>query len=148
VRALQSFLKTFEHRPGQVDGVFGPKTDRAVRSFQSERGLTIDGIVGSYTRGSIGVLRNLADKASVLDPDGRILGSGARGGDVAELQGLLKVAGYDPGAADGYFGPKTEASVKAFQQARGITQDGIVGPGTRSALTKLLGLTALIECDS
>jgi peptidoglycan hydrolase-like protein with peptidoglycan-binding domain len=148
VRALQSFLETFEHRPGQVDGVFGSKTERAVRSFQGERGLTIDGIVGSYTRGSMGVLRNLSDMASVLDPDGRILGNGARGGDVAELQGLLKVAGHDPGAADGYFGPKTEASVKAFQQVRGITQDGIVGSGTRSALTKLLGLTALIECDS
>jgi len=148
VRVLQSFLKVFEHRPGPVDGIFGPKTDGAVRSLQGERGLTIDGIVGSNTRGAIGTLQNLADQASVLDPDGRILSRGARGGDVVELQGLLKVVGHDPGSADGYFGPKTEAAVRSFQQARGIAVDGVVGAGTRSVLTELLGLTALIECEA
>ena len=146
VRALQSFLTVFAHRPGPVDGIFGPKTDTAVKSFQVERNLTIDGIVGSNTRGAIGTLKTLADKASVLDPDGRIIGPGSRGGDVVELQGLLKVAGHDPGIPDGYFGPKTEAAVRSFQRSQGIALDGVVGPGTRAALTQVLGLTALISC--
>jgi peptidoglycan hydrolase-like protein with peptidoglycan-binding domain len=41
----------------------------------------------------------------------------------------------------------TYNSVRAFQQARGLGVDGIVGQGTRAALTELLGLTALIDCD-
>jgi peptidoglycan hydrolase-like protein with peptidoglycan-binding domain len=65
---------------------------------------------------------------------------------VVELQGLLKVAGHDPGIPDGHFGPKTEAAVRSFQQAQGIALDGVVGPGTRAALTHVLGLTALISC--
>ncbi|HSM01516.1 MAG TPA: peptidoglycan-binding protein [Acidimicrobiia bacterium] len=147
VRALQSFLDVFAHDPGPVDGIFGPLTETAVRSFQTERRLTIDGIVGSNTRGAIGTLKTLADKASVLDPDGRILSRGARGGDVVELQSLLKVTGHDPGIPDGYFGPKTEAAVRSFQQARGVAIDGLVGPGTRAALTQVLGLEALISCS-
>jgi hypothetical protein len=65
----------------------------------------------------------------------RLLRRGDRGDDVQELQRLLQQAGYDPGAIDGIFGPKTEAAVKAFQQAHSLEADGIVGPLTRAALT-------------
>jgi peptidoglycan hydrolase-like protein with peptidoglycan-binding domain len=49
---------------------------------------------------------------------------------VGDLQGALKALGYNPGPIDGVFGAATEAAVKAFQQARGITADGIVGKVT------------------
>jgi peptidoglycan hydrolase-like protein with peptidoglycan-binding domain len=46
---------------------------------------------------------------------------------VGDLQEALKALGYNPGPIDGVFGAATEAAVKAFQQARAITADGIVG---------------------
>ena len=54
---------------------------------------------------------------------------------VEELQVALSEAGYDPGAADGNFGRRTEAAVAAFQEANGLSVDGRVGPETASALS-------------
>jgi murein L,D-transpeptidase YcbB/YkuD len=53
---------------------------------------------------------------------------------VKELQQALAAAGYDPGPADGTFGQGTEKAVVAFQQAKGLSPDGVVGPETASAL--------------
>jgi putative chitinase len=58
----------------------------------------------------------------------------AHGEDVIALQQALKAHGFDPGAADGDFGPGTEAAVIAFQRSEGLTPDGIVGPQTRAKL--------------
>ncbi len=53
-----------------------------------------------------------------------LLKLGSTGDDLVKLQQKL---GVDP---IGKFGPKTEAAVKAWQSANGLTADGIVGPGT------------------
>jgi hypothetical protein len=65
----------------------------------------------------------------------RTLLLGARGDDVRQLQQLLRSAGFDPGPADGIFGAKTDAAVRAFQGSRGLAVDGKVGPMTLAALT-------------
>ena len=57
-----------------------------------------------------------------------------RGDDIKALQAMLNVLGYDCGAVDGVFGNKTKAAVLAFQTAKGLAADGIVGPLTRAAL--------------
>ena len=58
---------------------------------------------------------------------------GDSGAAVTYLQTLLRGAG-DALAADGAFGPETEAAVIAFQAARKLTRDGVVGPKTWTAL--------------
>lgn len=52
VKWLQYALKRFGFTL-VIDGIFGPKTDEAVRAFQAERGLIVDGIVGPKTRAEL-----------------------------------------------------------------------------------------------
>jgi peptidoglycan hydrolase-like protein with peptidoglycan-binding domain len=55
---------------------------------------------------------------------------------VEHLQSTLEARGYDPGPVDGDFGPRTEAAVKEYQEAHGLTADGIVGPLTWASLNE------------
>ena len=59
---------------------------------------------------------------------------GSRGPEVTSLQLALRTAGYYTEAIGDYFGPATRQAVIAFQKARGLTVDGIVGPQTWAAL--------------
>jgi len=59
--------------------------------------------------------------------------NGSKGDDVRTLQSKLNELGYSL-TVDGAFGPKTEASVKQYQQSKGLDVDGIVGPKTWAAL--------------
>ena len=49
VKTLQVLLNGFGFDCGEADGIFGSKTQAAVRTFQRERGLEVDGIVGEKT---------------------------------------------------------------------------------------------------
>lgn len=146
VTQLQQALFVLGFDPEGVDGAFGPKTESAVRGFQDERGLMIDGIVGKKTRTALASLRDISKHALVLDPDGRVLRLGSVGGDVKQLQELLKALGLDPGTPDGVFGSKTVGAVRTYQESAGIRIDGIVGRGTRSSMAERLGLSGLIHC--
>ena len=55
---------------------------------------------------------------------------GSRGNEVRNIQSRLSSWGYNPGAVDGVYGPKTEAAVKKFQRNNNLTPDGIAGPAT------------------
>lgn len=72
--------------------------------------------------------------ASVPSTGSGLLRIGSRGAAVLSLQRWLKERGFNPGALDGIFGPKTAGAVRAFQKAAGIKVDGIVGPQTRGAM--------------
>lgn len=49
VKLIQSLLNRIGYRPGPVDGEFGTQTRQAVIQFQSDNGLTPDGVVGPVT---------------------------------------------------------------------------------------------------
>ena len=63
---------------------------------------------------------------------------GDTGEQVKILQGALKMLGFDPGKADGDYGPTTQAQVERFQLSKGLAEDGIVGQQTLAALQQAL----------
>jgi peptidoglycan hydrolase-like protein with peptidoglycan-binding domain len=113
-----------------VDGEFGCETDSAVRTFQTAKGLAVDGVVGSQTW--IALLQPPATGAgtATVRPELRM---GACGPAVALLQTLLTERGH-PVTSDGEFGSQTDKAVRAFQRERRLDVDGIVGPQTWAAL--------------
>jgi hypothetical protein len=58
----------------------------------------------------------------------RAVKRGDAGPCVKKVQQRLIAHGFNPGKADGKFGPKTEATVRSFQQAKRLKVDGVVGP--------------------
>ena len=54
--------------------------------------------------------------------------------DTTAVQTALSRLGFSPGPIDGAWGPKTRAAVVAFQRAKGLSPDGVVGPKTIAAL--------------
>lgn len=77
------------------------------------------------------------DTTPELPPDGTYR-RGDQGDSVLAIQQALAALGFDPGGADGVFGPQTEQAVVAFQGSVDLTADGIVGPATLQALTQAL----------
>ncbi len=64
------------------------------------------------------------------------LRSGSSGKEVTALQTALTEGKFYSGPITGTFGPMTEAALKRFQIAQGLSPVGFVGPGTRAALNK------------
>jgi peptidoglycan hydrolase-like protein with peptidoglycan-binding domain len=126
---LQTALKAAGFDPGPLDGVFGPRTEAAVIAFQKSKNLLVDGVVGPQTWAALGVI--CPSPPANMCPT---LNLGSTGPAVRRLQQLLTTAGFNPGAIDGIFGPKTQAAVLAFQGSRNLVQDGIVGIQTWTAL--------------
>ena len=77
-----------------------------------------------------------ADSEIPVSPTRRTLRKGAQGEDVKTLQVFLVSWGFDPGKPDGIFGKNTEAALKAFQKAQGLTVDGVCGPATWTAISQ------------
>lgn len=127
VQTLQYLLRARGHTV-TVDGIFGPNTESAVRTFQQQNNLSVDGIVGPNTWSAL-----------IIQVKQGSQGDAVRG--VQEEFQFRNLSG-DPSKGlqvDGIFGPKTDAAVRGFQQALhadipSVAVDGIVGPLTWRAL--------------
>jgi N-acetylmuramoyl-L-alanine amidase len=120
-----------------VDGFFGPSTELAVRAFQQQRGLLVDGLVGANTwRELVEAGYALGDRLLYLrEPP-------FRGDDVLALQVELNLMGFNAGAERGVHGADVERAVLDFQRNAGLPVDGIVGEST------IVKFTALRKAES
>ena len=143
VRTIQEKLVRWGYFDGPVDGIYGSKTERAVRQFQQKNGLTADGVVGTATLRALGmstspqsgISSGMDSSAALL---ARVISAEARGepylGQVAVGAVILNrvshpsfpstIAGvvYQPGAFtcmdDGQINePVSDSAIRAAQDA-------------------------------
>lgn len=84
VKKIQANLIKWGYLSGSADGVFGPKTEQAVKRFQRKNGLTADGIVGKRTLAALGITvkatsGQTSSRANDLYLLSRIISAEARG---------------------------------------------------------------------
>jgi peptidoglycan hydrolase-like protein with peptidoglycan-binding domain len=127
---LQNALKALGHDPGPIDGIFGAKTEDAVKAFQRAREIADDGIVGRVTWINI-------DEGDQSEP---VLRVGASGLPVRRLQSRMSAVGFDTGGVDGRFGRTTELAVRQLQQQSRLAVDGVVGASTWAVVDALENL--------
>jgi len=134
IRARLTQLGLCPDHPGADPGRFDDDLDRAVRAFQQERGITVDGIVGPDTFRRLEEARwQLGDRVLSYVP-GHLMA----GDDVTELQRRLNQLGFAAGRPDGLFGVQTDAALREFQNGVGVTADGTCGPDTFRAFDRLV----------
>ena len=171
VTVLQKFLTSHFQLDGSlVVGTFGPQTENYVKQFQAQSGIEAVGNVGVLTRSAIaascsrlssGNPQTPAPSTSNTQTPATSQGNGASsscvllahsisqgatdattGGDVTKLQNFLIAQGSMQGSATGFFGPKTQTAVQAYQKSKGIvsagtpdtTGYGAVGTRTRAVM--------------
>lgn len=142
VRQIQTRLKELGYNPGTIDGIYGTNTQNAVKAFQRDKGLSVDGIAGPKTLKALGISSGSSSNAGYTQNDinllARIISAESRGesytGQVAIGAVVLNrvehpsfpdtIAGviYQPGAftaiTDGQFNePVAESSVRAAKEA-------------------------------
>ncbi len=111
VKYMQQNLIGLGFLDDAADGSYGSKTKAAVKAFQLEYGLEADGTADDRTQTALA-------------------------NAVVRLQVELKLAGFDPGSADGHFGGNTRSAVKRYQKAHGIQQTGVAGKITRAEIDR------------
>jgi len=123
VFALQTALEFIGNKPGAVDGVFGPATDRAVRAAQAFYEIVVDGLAGGTTQ--TWLCRSLAAHVSAKYnlPKGLLIGQ------ITHESGC-RVGNYSPQRADGSY----DAGVAQRNTAHTPAKDGFNMPLSVDAL--------------
>lgn len=147
VYMLQQRLYALGYLSGEIDGVYGGATERAVQLFESYHGATVTGVatpsMQQFLFSDSAMVYAGEEEEDDLSDDGWSwepeetyyqLQKGDKGDDVKRLQQRLVDLGYLSGTVDGNFGDGTAQAVKAFEKAYGRSQTGIATVELQKAL--------------
>ncbi len=153
VEALQQKLGELGYYDGLVDGDYGSGTESAVSAFQADNGLEATGSmthetvitlvrrhdteveqqhIAAAAANGIGGVENLPTGSQSIPDDW--LKQGSSSPAVADLKSSLTALGFRTGGTGDRFDAGTASAVLAFQEAEGLSRDGIVGPEVEERL--------------
>lgn len=118
---IQQELRILGYFNGEPDGILGPVTEEALREFQTEAGITVDGDYGPETYVAL---------ADALEADTDFI--------TAVQEDLMELKLY-PGPADGDYGSGTVKGIESLQEQCGIEIDGRFTPQTHLCLEAEMG---------
>jgi len=128
VRKLQEVLRQNGIDAGPVDGIFGPRTERAVREYQARQGLQTDGIVGAKTSAALGKPSGGGSAptgpTTPTTPPAPGSGSGTVPGGVAQIQSTR-----NPGARNQMVSGEINVNGNTYQFRSGGGGKGSLPPG-------------------
>ncbi len=143
VRELQARLAQIQWFSGQIATTYSPSTTAAVRGFQGKRGLPTTGGVDQKTWDALIRMTETPTHDAMYNINNAgpaILKQGQQSDRVKDLQARLNQIGWFSEMITGYYGSATVASVRGFQQKRGIPVTGAVDQTT---LDRLYAMTRL-----
>lgn len=135
VRIAQARLIELGYLSGAADGIFGAKSEAAIKQFQQLHGIEVTGQPDEATMEKL-----LSEDASRIRPT---LSYDDKNDAVKELQQRLISLGFLNAGADGHFGDNTQTAVRRFQshlseqglaEGLGIEADGVATSATQELL--------------
>ncbi len=143
VKAMQQRLKALGYFSGTCTGYYGTATREAVKAFQRNNNLSVDGIAGTATLRKLASSEAKKANGSSAGDDVEVLRPGMTGAAVKTMQTRLRALGYFNHSLDGRYDSQVTEAVKAFQKRNGLTVDGIAGAKTLAKLTSSSAKPAL-----
>lgn len=144
VRDIQQALSERGLYAGDVDGLYGPQTMRAIRAFQNRSGIAETGAPSTELLARIrlgaGMPVQLMATGSTSRPDAAPA-TAARPSPsvVTAVQMVLSDLGYGPLDADGLPGGKTNQAIRRFELDRGLEITGRIDERLLAELERVLG---------
>jgi len=137
VENIQEELALRGYDPGPADGAMGPRTERAIRAYQGDVGLPVDGVASKelleYMLFDTGGATSGPEPVASLDPV-----------FVRSVQIELVERGYYAGEIDGIAGPATRSAVERFQADAGLVVNGAMD---QRLLDELRGADLSVRAD-
>jgi peptidoglycan hydrolase-like protein with peptidoglycan-binding domain len=154
VRDIQTALKDAGFDPGPVDGVIGPRTTKAIRTFQFHTGTLATGRLNDETLTTLGIRMSVPTELARTEESESAelpaenteeefirdnLSISAESnvseiGDVKLVQQALRDLEYNPGEINGMMSSDTQQAIREFQLLNGLPVTGTVNDQTKLAL--------------
>lgn len=141
VADIQRELSKRGYYEGAADGVYGPKTDAAIRDFEQAAGLRAsaepsDALLAAIARAPAKSKPAVAAPSKKPDPIASLLASDSK---ITAVQRALSSYGYGQIKPTGVYDPETRAAIERFERERRLPITGRVSERLTRELTALTG---------